>query len=95
MNPPEAVKWYRKAAEQGHEYGQNNLGFCYITGEGVVKNDLEGYKWVLLAAAKGAKKAKENASIVERRLSPEQRAEAQRMATEWQADFEKKQEKVE
>ena len=25
----EAVKWYRKSAEQGHLVAQDNLGFCY------------------------------------------------------------------
>src|ERR1035438_8547727 len=31
----EAVKWYRKAAEQGNADAQNNLGACYYAGEGV------------------------------------------------------------
>ena len=34
----EAVKWYRKAAEQGHADGQNNLGVMYLEGTGVDKN---------------------------------------------------------
>ena len=31
----EAVKWYRKAAEQGHAEAQNNLGVMYLNGRGV------------------------------------------------------------
>ena len=31
----EAVKWYRKAAEQGDKDAQHNLGVCYEYGEGV------------------------------------------------------------
>jgi TPR repeat protein len=84
-NNAEAVKWYRKAAEQGDADGQNNLGNCYISGEGAVKNDVEGYKWCLLAAAQGHDLAKGNTAIAERRLSPAQRAEGQRLAQEWEA----------
>jgi TPR repeat protein len=29
----EAVKWYRKAAEQGHLFAQMSLGYCYKDGE--------------------------------------------------------------
>ncbi len=36
----EAVKWYRKAAEQNHAVAQVNLGVCYANGNGVVKDDV-------------------------------------------------------
>jgi S1-C subfamily serine protease len=80
----EAVKWFRKSAEQGNASAQYNLGICYYNGQGVVKNEIEGYKWFLLAAAQGALNAKKNVSIAERRLSPAQRAEGQRLAQEWE-----------
>ena len=31
----EAIKWYRKAAEQGYASAQYNLGIMYDDGEGV------------------------------------------------------------
>ena len=34
----EAVKWFRKAAEQGVVEAQCNLGICYGIGEGVSKD---------------------------------------------------------
>ena len=34
-NDAEAVKWYRKAADQGIAYAQYNLGYMYANGEGV------------------------------------------------------------
>jgi TPR repeat protein len=39
----EAVKWYRKAAEQGYPAAQNDLGWMYQNGRGVVpfKDDAE------------------------------------------------------
>jgi TPR repeat protein len=81
----EGVKWFRKAAEQGNAYAYAALGVSYCKGEGVVKNEVEGYKWSLLAAANGNELGKENVSIAERRLSPAQVAEGQRMAQEWEA----------
>ena len=41
QNDAEAVKWYRKAAEQGLASAQNNLGVMYANGEGVPQNDAE------------------------------------------------------
>mmetsp|Transcript_6747 Transcript_6747/g.8803 ORF Transcript_6747/g.8803 Transcript_6747/m.8803 type:complete len:168 (+) Transcript_6747:89-592(+) len=38
MNYSTAVKWYRKAAEQGHADAQNHLGQMYQYGLGVDKN---------------------------------------------------------
>ena len=33
----EAVKWYRKAADQGNAYAQYNVGVVYYKGEGVLR----------------------------------------------------------
>ena len=41
----EAVKWYRKAAEQGNDVAQVILGTCYEDGKGVVKDLTEAEKW--------------------------------------------------
>lgn len=50
----EAVKWYRKAAWQGHAEAQYKLGQMYSTGEeGVEQNDDESEKWYLKAAEQG------------------------------------------
>ena len=37
----EAVKYYRKAADQGAAVGQYNLGLCYTDGVGVEKSFVE------------------------------------------------------
>jgi hypothetical protein len=81
----EAVKWYRKSAEQGYAPAQNNLATCYCFGKGIVKNQIEGYKWILLSVAQGQEISEQNMPIVERQLSPAQRAEGQRLAQEWEA----------
>ena len=41
----EAVKWYRKAAEQGNADAQSNLGVMYANGTGVTKDESEAMKW--------------------------------------------------
>ena len=47
------MKWYRKAAEQGHANAQCNLGYCYKYGEGVETNKAEAVKWYRKAAEQG------------------------------------------
>ena len=56
----EAVKWYRKAADQGLALAQTNLGYCYQNGQGVQKDDTEAVKWYSKAADQGAAKAQKN-----------------------------------
>ena len=46
----EAVKWYRKAAEQNNASGQYNLGGCYCFGHGLAKDEAEAVKWYRKAA---------------------------------------------
>ena len=38
-NHTEAVKWYRKAAEQGDAVAQTILGLCYENGDGVTQGN--------------------------------------------------------
>ena len=47
----EAVKWYRKAAEQGDATAQSNLGVMYEKGQGVPQDYAEAVKWWRKAAA--------------------------------------------
>jgi TPR repeat protein len=91
MRDREAVKWYRKAGDQGLPSAQEDLGSCYANGKGVVKSDLLAYQWYLLASANGDETARENLPAIEAKLTAELRGEGQRLATEWQAAFEKKQ----
>ena len=83
---PEGVKWTRKSADQGFGRAQNTLGLCYAKGKGVPKDYLQAYKWFNLAAAKGDERtvdARINLASAERYLTPEQVAEAQRLAREF------------
>ena len=49
----EAVKWYRKAAEQGLAMAQDNLGNMYMEGRGVPLDIEEGRRWIARAAEQG------------------------------------------
>src|SRR5665213_3032957 len=46
----QAVKWFRKAAEQNFAEAQHNLGFCYANGQGVAQDYAEAVKWFRKAA---------------------------------------------
>jgi uncharacterized protein len=68
----EAANWYRKAAEQNYATAQNNLGLCYLKGDGVTEDLVEAYKWLLLAARQGDEHPKEDVTLLENALRPEQ-----------------------
>jgi TPR repeat protein len=53
----EAVKWYRKAAEQGNAIAQFSLGNKYLNGEGVSQDYAEAVKWYRKAAEQGYARA--------------------------------------
>ena len=53
QNFSEAVRWYRKAAEQNLPQAQYNLGLSYYNGDGITKNLSEALKWWRMAANQG------------------------------------------
>lgn len=57
-NYEEAVKWFRKAAENGYDDAQYLLGDCYRNGQGVIENDEEAFRWFLKAAEQGHREAR-------------------------------------
>jgi TPR repeat protein len=93
----EAMKWYRKAAGQGHADAQYFLGAMYGTGQGVPQDSVLAYMWLTLAASRfsaseGEKRGKAllNGEIIASKMTPEQIAEAQRLAREWKQKKEEK-----
>ena len=59
----EAVKWFRKAAEQGYAKAQYNLGISYYNGAGVTKDATESVKWFHKAAEQGEAQAQCNLGV--------------------------------
>ena len=60
----EAVKWYRKAADQGDAAAQFNLGVMYATGQGVPQDYAEAVKWYRKAAEQGHAGAQYNLGVM-------------------------------
>jgi TPR repeat protein len=66
----EAVKWWRNAAEQGFAGAQAYLGFCYATGEGAAKDEVEAYAYWNLAGTTD-EDATRNLAILAKGMSPD------------------------
>jgi TPR repeat protein len=49
----QSVVWYRKAAEQGYERAQYNLGAAYFNGLGVAKDYRQAALWTEKSAEQG------------------------------------------
>jgi hypothetical protein len=80
----------RKAAEHGDAVAQYARGLKYFYGEEVPQNDIQAHLWWSLAANAGAewdKELKDKAYdlrwCLEQEMTPDQIAEAQRLASEW------------
>ena len=81
----EALRWNRKASEQGDATAQFNLGLMYEKGIGVPQDYVSAHMWINLAAAQGGEDAQKSREFVAKRMTPDQIEEAQRMAREWMA----------
>ena len=79
----EAVMWFRKAAEQGDANSQSILGGMYREGEGVTKDYVLAHMWYNLAATQGNEFGKLTRDLIAQSMTPDQIAEAQRLAREW------------
>ena len=53
QNYAEALNWYRKAADQGFVFAQNQLGWMHKNGQGVKQNYAEALTWYRKAAGRG------------------------------------------
>ena len=90
----EAVKWYHKAAEQGHDGAQFKLGLSYQNGKGVPKSDTDAYIWLNISAENGAPlngrgKAGELADGIRASLSVSQFEQAKKIAKHLQQQISK------
>jgi len=90
QNYIEAARWYRRAAEQGMPDSQVNLGMMYTYGQGVSQDYVLAHMWLNLAASQYPASARKNLNdalhyqdIVDSKMTPEQVAEAKRLAREW------------
>jgi TPR repeat protein len=78
----EAAKWTRKAAEQGYTPAQADLGVLYWNGQGVQPDVVLAYMWLSLAAAHEPDAVGERDHVASQ-MTPDEIAEAQRLARDW------------
>jgi TPR repeat protein len=88
----EAARWYRRAADKGYAPAQHNLGLAYAAGEGVAQDRLTAHMWLNLAVAqfpasdaRNRNMAIRSRDVVASKLTREQIAEAQKLASAWRA----------
>ena len=88
----QAAKWFRKAADQGHTKAHFMLGLMYSKGQGVPQDFVQAHMWFNLSAAgvpasdtRGRDFAAGKRDLVAAIMTPDQIAEAQRLAREWLA----------
>ena len=81
------MKWFRKAAQQGHARAQTDLGAMYAGGAGVIQDWIQAYAWFDVAAASGNRDAVRMRNLVTRELTDEQFAEAVKLAREYSEKY--------
>ena len=79
----EAVKWFRRSANQGFAGAQFKLATMYWAGKGVKQDAIQAHMWANLAAAQGMKMAEGARMIAEEHMTSTQVQQAQKMAREW------------
>jgi TPR repeat protein len=88
QDPAEALKWFRKAAEQGEARGLFNLGIAYSRGNGVPQDYVQAHVWFSLAALLASEKedrdgAAKARDLLSSEMSTAQVTEAEKLAREW------------
>jgi hypothetical protein len=86
----EAARWFQRAADLGEALAQYNLGLFYADGAAGVPDNISAHMWFNLAAAHfpasatGDRDAAANyRDLVAKKMTPDQIAEAQKLAREW------------
>src|ERR1039457_3954197 len=85
----EGARWFRRAADAGNVSAQCKLGWAYQKGEGVPQNYILAHMWVNLCTSGSSgneqKVFAESRDEIAQKMTPQEVAEAQRMAAEWKA----------
>jgi uncharacterized protein len=79
----EAMIWFQRAAVQGHPVAKLYLGVMYAEGRGVPRDYVRAHMWFSLSAAQGEQRAVKTLEMTERRVTPAQISEAQKLARDW------------
>ena len=78
-----AVKWLKKASNNGSPYAQGLLAVKYLNGNGVPQNFVKSYKWANIAASRGVEQAKKMRNRLNKIMEPEQINKAQHLSSQF------------
>ncbi len=81
-----ALREFLPLANQGHAQAQVNLGILYSQGRGVPKDNVQAYRWYTLAANQGDDLAEKFKDHLEKSMTLDELAEAQRLVREGKAE---------
>jgi len=73
-----ALKWYKRPAERGHADAQIALGATYAA----IEDYIAAYMWNEIAAKNKQKNSGQMRNLIESKMTPDQIAEAQKLARE-------------
>jgi TPR repeat protein len=77
-----AAQWYRRAALQGHSSAQYNMAVLHLRGDGVERDAISAYSWLLLARENGHGASESLMAELDGILNEEQVEEAKRRAVQ-------------
>jgi TPR repeat protein len=84
-NDKTAVKWYFLSAAKGNAPAMRSLGSHYRLGLGVIQDSVKAHMWYNLAASQGDAVASDERTDISIKMTPQQIAEAQKLARDCQA----------
>ncbi|MCF8038790.1 MAG: SEL1-like repeat protein [Desulfohalobiaceae bacterium] len=79
----QAYKEFKALASEGDPQAQYILGSMYATGKGVLQNYVKAHAWFNIAASRGHDKAAAYREKISGKMTSEQTAKAQQLASEW------------
>jgi TPR repeat protein len=83
QNYSEAVRWFFRAAEQGHVISQATLGAYYMAGRGVSVDLSKAYFWAYVARAGGDKGSKLRVEMLSSQIPSSDILVLEQRADEW------------
>lgn len=80
-----AFKRFSRLSAKGSAISQYHLGLMYLKGLGVLQDFCRAHLWLNMASSRGHKKARVQLEKLTNRMSPQQVADAQKLARAWAA----------
>lgn len=80
-----AVKWYKAAAEQGESASQYELATLYRDGNGLPKDLENAFAWMTVSKELGSSRATAGLDALGSQMSPDELANAQKLAETYKA----------